>query len=227
MYTHPKSEFDDELVYSTSSQAREFHYTHCLGFSKSSTSPHTNRGPQKFLGKVGDFHNAIKLVVDQIAIKYESRIDLEETVSGGFTMIPDLVTDNGQKIANSPPSFKDEDIEACLKVWGPFIWTNGRNGTPFVTSIDTEDGNYPAHLKYENKNDRNRLVMYDPGTSSADILFTELECWSIAGLSIAHIRGWRERLPRQQPTQMSRRKLVASTELLNDHVRFPIFALSS
>lgn len=113
MYTDPKLGFERELVDSTNSQAREFHYTHCLGFRKSSTSPHTNRGPQKFLGKIGDFHNAIKLVVDHIAIKYESRIDLEETVSGEFTMIPDLVADNGQKIANSPPSFKDEDIEAC------------------------------------------------------------------------------------------------------------------
>jgi hypothetical protein len=115
MFTVPKSEFDHELVYSTSSRAREFHYTHNLGFRKSSTSPHTNHGPQKFPDKVGRFHDATQLVVNQIAIKYKSHIDLEETVSEEFAKTSDSVADNGRKIANSPPSFKDEDIEACLK----------------------------------------------------------------------------------------------------------------
>jgi hypothetical protein len=56
-----------------------------------------------------------------------------------------------------------------------------------VISIDTKDNNYPDHLIYENKNDRNLLVMYEPETLSADISVTKLGCWSIAGLSTAHI----------------------------------------
>jgi hypothetical protein len=128
--------------------------------------------------------------VDQIAVKYKSHIDLKETVSGEFAKTSDLLADNERKIANSPPGFKDEDIEACLKEWGPGIWTNGRDGTPFVTSIDTKDGNYPNHLRYGNKNDRNLLVIDEPEASSADISSTELRCWSIAGLSSVHIRRW-------------------------------------
>ena len=161
-----------------------------MGFRRSSTRPDTNRGRPKFLGIVGDFHDATQAVVDQIAVKYKSHIDLKETVSGEFAKTSDLLADNERKIANSPPGFKDEDIEACLKEWGPGIWTNGRDGTPFVTSIDTKDGNYPNHLRYGNKNDRNLLVIDEPEASSADISSTELRCWSIAGLSSVHIRRW-------------------------------------
>ncbi|KAH6863259.1 hypothetical protein B0T12DRAFT_478590 [Alternaria alternata] len=141
MHTGPKSEFERQLLDSTTPEARAFSYTNGLGFRKSSTRPDTNRGRPKFLGIVGDFHDATQAVVDQIAVKYKSHIDLKET------------------IANSPPGFKDEDIEACLKEWGPGNWTNGRDGTPFVTSIDTKDGNYPNHLRYGNKNDRNLIKM--------------------------------------------------------------------
>ncbi|RII05146.1 hypothetical protein CUC08_Gglean010239 [Alternaria sp. MG1] len=190
MHTGPKSEFERQLLDSTTPEARAFSYTNGLGFRKSSTRPDTNRGRPKFLGIVGDFHDATQAVVDQIAIKYKSHIDLKETVSGEFAKTSDLLADNERKIANSPPGFKDEDIEACLKEWGPGIWTNGRDGTPFVTSIDTKDGNYPNHLRYGNKNDRNLLVIDEPEASSADISSTELRCWSIAGLSSVHIRRW-------------------------------------
>jgi hypothetical protein len=190
MHTGQKSEFVRQLLDPTQPEARAFFYTNLLGFRKSSTKPDTNRGRPKFIDIVGDFPNATQAVVDPIAVKYKSHIDLKETVSGEFVRTSDLLTDNERKIAKSTQGFKDEDIEVCLKERGPHVWTNGRDGTPFVTSIDTEDGNHPNHLRYGENNDRKLLVIDEPEASSANISFTESKCWSIAGLSSAHIRRW-------------------------------------
>ena len=89
MHTGQKSEFVRQLLDPTQPEARAFFYTNLLGFRKSSTRPDTNRGRPKFIGIIGDFHSATQAVVDQIAVKYKSHIDLKETVSEEFVKTSD------------------------------------------------------------------------------------------------------------------------------------------
>jgi hypothetical protein len=89
MHTGQKSEFVRQLLDPTQPEAQAFFYTNLLDFRKSSTRPDTNRSRPKFRGIIGDFHSATQAVVDQIAVKYKSHIDLKETVSEEFVKTSD------------------------------------------------------------------------------------------------------------------------------------------